>query len=147
MGQNTLLSCSIICLQDTHFTKSIENIISNEWGYSVIFNSFDSRSRGVAVFFRNNFEFKIHNTFRGNNGNVLLLDIEIEKHRITMVNIYGPNRDDPNFYEELNNTVLKYGNKNIIMMGDWNLLLNPAIDGKNYKHINNPNAREKVFFN
>ena len=87
----------------------------------------------------------MHNTFRDNNGNVLLLDIEIEKHRITMVNLYGPNKDDPNFYEELNNTVLKYGNRDIIMMGDWNLLLNPAIDGKNYKHVNNPNAREKVF--
>ena len=30
------------------------------------------------------------------------------------------------------------------MVGDWNLLLNPDMDGTNYKHTNNPNARQKV---
>ena len=125
---------SIICLQDTHFTKNLENVITKEWGYKVFFSSFDSRSRGVAIFMRNNFEFTIHNTFKDNNGNILLLDIEIEKHRITLVNLYGPNNDDPNFYENLTNTVLQYGNNNIMMVGDWNLLLDPSIDGVNYKH-------------
>ena len=48
---------SIICVQDTHFTKNNENVILNEWGYKVFFNSFSSSSRGVAIFLRNNFEF------------------------------------------------------------------------------------------
>ena len=30
------------------------------------------------------------------------------------------------------------------MMGHWILLLNPDMDGTNYKHINNPNARQRV---
>ena len=30
------------------------------------------------------------------------------------------------------------------MVGDRNLLLNPDVDGKNYKHVNNPNSRQKV---
>lgn len=135
---------SIICLQDTHFTKDMEKIISNEWGYKVYFNSFRSNSRGVAVFFKNNFEFKVLNTFKDNSGNLLIIDIEIENHRITLVNLYGPNIDDPSFYEKLEINVNKFGNNNIIMVGDWNLLLNPDIDGTNYKHINNPNARKKV---
>jgi len=36
------------------------------------------------------------------------------------------------------------GNQNIILVGDWNMLLDPELDGKNYKNINNPNARQKV---
>ena len=36
------------------------------------------------------------------------------------------------------------GNNDIMINGDWNLLLNPQIDGLNYKHVNNPNARNKV---
>ena len=135
---------SIICLQDTHFTKDIEKIVSNEWGYKVYFNSFNSRSRGVAIFFRNNFEFKVHNTFKDNSGNVLILDLEVENQRITLVNIYGPNNDEPSFYDKLQNSIHKFGNNNIMIVGDWNLLLNPDIDGTNYKHINNPNARQKV---
>ena len=49
---------SIICLQDTHFTKSTENIITNEWGYNAYFNSFSSQSRGVAIFLNNNLSIK-----------------------------------------------------------------------------------------
>ena len=51
---------SIICLQETHFSKETERLIENEWGYKAIFNSLNSRSRGVAFFFRNNSEFKIN---------------------------------------------------------------------------------------
>ena len=54
---------SIICVQDTHFTKKIENQIRAEWGYKVCFSSFSSQSRGVAIFVRNNFEFILHNTY------------------------------------------------------------------------------------
>ena len=36
------------------------------------------------------------------------------------------------------------GNNDVIVCGDFNLLLNPVIDGLNYKHINNPNARNEV---
>ena len=135
---------SIICLQDTHFTKDMEKIISNEWGYSVYFNSFRSNSRGVAIFFRNNFEFKVCNTFKDQSGNVLIIDIEIENRRITLVNLYGPNIDDPAFYERLEKNVNRFGNNNIIMVGDWNLLLNPDMDGAHYRHINDPNARQNV---
>ena len=79
---------SIICLQDTHFTNDIHRIIQSEWGYKVAFNSFTSRSRGVAILFRNNFEFNIHNIFTDNTGNVILIDLEILNKRITLVNIY-----------------------------------------------------------
>ena len=134
----------IICIQDTHFTKDIEKSITNEWGYTTLFNSFNSRSRGVAIFFNNNFKFKIHHVFKDQTGNLLTIDIEIEKHRITLVNLYGPNNDDPAFYEKVQNSITKLKNHNIIAVGDWNLLLNPSLDGTNYKHINNPNSRQKV---
>ena len=60
------------------------------------------------------------------------------------MNIYGPNDDDANFYEKLQNNIIKMGNDNIIVTGDFNLLLNPEVDGVNYKNINNPNARRRV---
>ena len=135
---------SIICLQDTHFTKNIENLIRSEWGYKVFFSSFSSQSRGVAIFLRNNFEYILHGSYNDQQGNVLILDIEIENHRMTFVNLYGPNSDKPNFYENLQKRILTYGNRDILIVGDWNLLLDPTKDGLNYKHINNPNARQAV---
>ena len=137
-------SYSLLCLQDTHFTKNMENIIRAEWGYKAVFSSFSSQSRGVAILFNNNFEFSIFNSYIDNSGNYIVLDIEIDKHRITLVSLYGPNSDDPNFYDKLHKLILQQGNRDILLVGDWNLLLDPNTDGKNYKHINNPNARQRV---
>ena len=60
------------------------------------------------------------------------------------MNLYGPNKDDPKFYENIQQKIVRQGNENIIIVGDWNLLLDPPIDSKNYKHVNNPSAREIV---
>ena len=135
---------SILCLQDTHFTKETERLIESEWGYKVYFNSLNSRSRGVAIFFLNNFEFKITNSYHDASGNVLILQIELEKLNFLLVNIYGPNKDEPLFYQTLVTNILRFNNANILIVGDWNLILNPEIDCKNYKNINNPRARQQV---
>ena len=134
----------IICLTDTHFEKSKENIYSAEWGYVSYFSSFSSQKRGVAILFRNNFEFKVKNVHRDHQGNLLILDIEIEDHRLSLAVLYGPNQDNPNFYQNLQRNILQLGNQKIIIVGDWNMLLDPEVDGKNYKHINNPKARLEV---
>ena len=109
---------SIICIVDSHFDKSNEKIYAAEWGYSTYFSSFSSQSRGVAVLFKNDFEFKIHRTHRDNNGNLLILDIELEKRRITLAVVYGPNQDNPNFYKTLQKTISQFGNLDIICVGD-----------------------------
>ena len=63
---------SICLLQDTHFQKSMEGMIKNEWGFEIFFASFSSNSRGVAVLFNNNFEFKINNIYKDINGNWMI---------------------------------------------------------------------------
>ena len=61
-----------------------------------------------------------------------------------MGTVYGPNTDDPLFYDCLLDQLVKMGNNDILLSGDWNILLNPEIDGTNYKHVNNPINRQKV---
>ena len=134
----------IICLTDTHFDKSKEKIYSAEWGYLSYFSSFSSQSRGVAILFKNNFEFKVKNVHRDHQGNLIVLDMEIEENRLSLAVVYGPNQDNPNFYQNMQKTLTRFGNQKILIVGDWNLLLDPEVDGKNYKHINNPKARLEV---
>jgi hypothetical protein len=52
------------------------------------FNSFASNQRGVAIFFKNNFEFKINQVKTDDNDNLLGIDLNIEDKRITLINIY-----------------------------------------------------------
>ena len=132
----------ILCLQDTHFTKDQEIHIRNRWDGDCYFSAApQSNARGVAIFFGKNLDYKIHSQKEDINGNLLILDITISNKRLSLINIYGLNKDDPVFYETLFKNIDDIGNELYIICGDFNLTLNPNIDCFNYKHINNPKAR------
>ena len=61
-----------------------------------------------------------------------------------MVNIYDPNNDTPEFYETIKNDLNLFENDYIIWTGDFNLVMDPEKDTKNYININNPKSRDKV---
>ena len=135
---------SVYCLQDVHFDKEMENIVKNEWGPDCYFSSFKSNARGVATLFNNNFEYKVKNVKTDCNGNMLVLDLEIGEYSTTLINLYGPNTDDPNFYSDIATVLSDMGNTHNILCGDWNLILNNLLDCVNYTGINNPLARKRV---
>ena len=72
-------------------------------GLRTFFNNFSSQSKGVAILFNNKFEFKVHKVITDETyeGMKLILDITIEDKRMLLVNIYGPNTDDPFFIYRL----------------------------------------------
>ena len=75
----------------------MENDIRNEWGYEVYFNSFSSKSRGVAIILNNNLEVKVHKKMSDETGNLLALDLTIENKHTSLITIYGPNDETPIF--------------------------------------------------
>ena len=93
---------SIDFLQDTHLDPKLDKYITAEWGFTSCFHSNNTRSRGVAICFNNDFEFKVKGIFRDNGGNFLMVHINTIKMDVLLVNIYGQHRDDPNFYTNLN---------------------------------------------
>ena len=98
----------------------------------------------MCILFNNNFEFKVHAEKKDSGGNLLALDLSIEDNRVTLINIYGPNIDSPQFYENVRDVFLEFDNEYFILCGDFNLTLNPSQDTYNYCSINNPKARSKV---
>ena len=52
---------SIYLLQDTHFTMNDYNQVRSLWGYDIFISPGQSNSRGTAILFYNNFEYKIYN--------------------------------------------------------------------------------------
>ena len=131
-------------MQDTHFLPDLEPYIAAEWGYQCYFSSYASNSRGVAILFNNTFEFQVLDTYKGDNGNYLMVLIKVKGREIMLVNVYGPNRDNPNFYNNLSDVIRKFNTADIIIGGDYNLVLDPSRDYDNYKHVNNPNAQQAV---
>ena len=68
----------------------------------------------------------------------------IEGKEITLVNLYGPNEDRPQFYENLKQKIDEFETEQVIICGDWNLILDPEMDSFNYLHVNNSRARRFV---
>ena len=58
--------------------------------------------------------------------------------------VYGPNKDNPQFYRNLKEKYSEFDNEILIICGDRNFVQNPEVDYFNYLHMNNPHARKVV---
>ena len=135
---------NIISLQDVHINSKLEPFIKAEWGNDYFFSSYTTTSRGVMILITNNFDHKVNRIKTDKNGNYIILDMDIQGKQITLVNTYGPNEDNPQFYENLIQKISEFENENVIMCGDWSLVLDIEKDYDTYLHVNNPKARKVV---
>ena len=138
--------CNIYCLQDIHIDKKLERYVLAEWGLEGVICGFTSNARGVAILFDSrSFEFKklkVKKDF--DNGNFIMIEIETPYLSFVLINVYGPNTDNPDFYNSICNNVVQFDTENLVWCGDWNLVISPSVDAFGYKHVNNPNARNFV---
>ena len=129
----------IVC--DTRICKSIENTVREEWGGTCIFNSFSSQARGVAIFLKKDSIAKVVDKFADVDGHILAILVDFQEKRILIEGLYGPNTDSPLFYSETAfKKIADWQPEYSIFAGDFNLVLNPDIDLKNYLHVNNPQS-------
>jgi len=134
---------NIVCLQDTHLTEKYLFFTRSIWGYECYFNNFSSQSRGVAIFINNNFDYSFQKMETDDQGNFIILHFLSYEKDITLFCIYGPNKDEPVFYESIKNKLSTIEN-DCIFVGDFNLVMSPQKDYFNYLHVNNPKSRDKV---
>ena len=73
----------------------------------------------------NNFEYKVERVETNPNGNFIILDIKMQDKRFTLVNIYGPNEDKPQFFNNIRQKLVHYESDLTILCWDWNLVINP----------------------
>ncbi|KAK3093924.1 hypothetical protein FSP39_021885 [Pinctada imbricata] len=78
------------------------------------------------------------------NGNYLLLEAMIDGHKVLICSVYAPNVDTPEFFENLFENIEDMDCENVVICGDFNLVMDPLIDYCNYRQTNNPNARLKL---
>ena len=95
-----------------------------------------------------NFEHIIHEKITSIDGRYIILDIEIpEVARMLIINLYAPNEDSPEFFLNLFKEIEQREVKNIIMTGDWNMVIDFNKDTLNYKKLNNPKSNKIVIEN
>ena len=137
-------NAGIICLQDTHWKKSDESKIRQIWNGDCVFSSYSSNSRGVCILFKNNFEYQITSEFKDTDGRIAYVDLKMSNFSVRLISIYAPNKDCPNWYDDISAILDTNDQDYVFICGDFNIALDPEKDTYNYKHVNNPQSRRKV---
>ena len=94
-------NADIYVLVDTRIDPQIEHLIKAEWGGQAFFNSFSSQSRGIAILFRKNLCIDIINQYCDQEGNCLQLLAKFDDKIVLIDALYGPNTDEPDFYQNV----------------------------------------------
>ena len=136
---------TVICLQETHSEPEDEIIWASEWGGDILFSHGNRRSRGVCILLLKGMKKRCSNISTDNVGRYIKTDIEINNCVVSVCNIYAPNEDSPSFFEEINKT-MAISTNNIIIIGDFNLVMNTAVDriGSHNNKIKSKEVIEKM---
>ena len=78
----------------------------------------------MAILFKNNFHFVLNKEYIDPRGRFIIVDIRVANLSFTLVNLNAPNKDDPGFFQNITNRMLDFDCDNIVMGGDFNLILN-----------------------
>ena len=131
----------IMCLQETHLTQKDQNMLLKEWNIEYILAGDSTNSRGVAILINNTFEYSLKQSITDPQGRYIILELELINLRtIFLINVYGPNTDEPLWFQNLIKKVQLISNDNEIWVGDWNVTLGD-LDTYNYIAARNPKAR------
>ena len=120
----------IIMLQETHSETKSESFWRAQWGQSLWLSHGTNNSAGVAILISNRCQSEIHYVKIDVNGRYIIMDITIGEQRVTLVNIYGPNRDDTDFFNNLMDQIEELPNDHRIIGGDFNVILDLEQDRK-----------------
>ena len=121
---------SIYFIQEAHCTDDNMHNWRAEWGYQALFSGCSSVKAGVAILFNNNFSFQISKTYADPEGRFIMCDLITNGKHVTLVNIYAPNKDDPNFFTSVFNQLHGFKCEETIIGGDFNLVFDVEKDKK-----------------
>ena len=118
----------IIFLQEVHSQSKNTNFWNTQWGSKIYYAHGESNVRGVATLFNRKLEVKVHNVISSDSGSrYVIIFCTIRKAKWLLVNIYAPNKDDPEFFAEMFKQIGKFS-PDYLIMADLNL----AIDTKDW---------------
>lgn len=103
--------------QETHIGVNEQRRLRANWISQVYQAPFTRKSRGVAILFRKNIPY----------GRYLMISGHINSLPIKMLNIYGPNIDNPDFFHKAFD-LIPDSTPNVIIGGDFNCYLDPVLD-------------------
>ena len=121
------LHSKIIFLQEIHMTATEIKKVQHRWPGQVIHATYNNYARGVLILIHKTVPFQLTNIIQDPQGRFVIAQGGILSLTLNLVSIYGPNEDNPKFFEDFFLTLSSLYGLNIIG-GDLNCTLNPLVD-------------------
>ena len=131
----------VICIQETHSDPETEYFWRNEFGGNACWSSYSTQARGVGILVKRNQELQVEKDFHDSQGRLVGIQFKLNEETFTLINVYAPNEDDPNFWIEVFRFFEMYPGHRILV-SDYNLALDKEIDRSSLKSKNNDQSTE-----
>ena len=121
-----------LCLQETHSDENCERIWTSKWGGEALYSHGTSNSKGVCILYKKNISYKVSNSILDKEGRYVICELkstEDPANRVTICNIYSPNKDCPTFYSNMIQKATELAPE-LIILGDFNFVQNVDLDRK-----------------
>lgn len=118
----------IALLQEMHLDTIESKKLQRDWVGQIFYSTFSSSKRGVIILIRKTVTIKVYDQRSDTEGRWVAIDVDIMGRRCSLVNIYAPNTDSPEFFYNLHAVIQSMGNTDIIIGGDFNQVRHNTLD-------------------
>ncbi len=130
------ISCAII--QETHLKQSDMARFQNKNNY---FSCAQNKTKGVLILVNRKLNLTIEHIGSDEKGRFVFIRCKIYNNRLALVSIYGPNETDSAFFIHISKTLLEEIDCPLVVGGDFNAFINPALDKSQYDTTANPSSK------
>ena len=116
-------NADIVMVQETHCVQTSQKTWQNEARMKIVFSHGESNAQGIMVMFKKDLNIqKIENQeiIKGRVQNVCFI---YQDHSYSVMNIYAPNTDDPEFFNNVFQGIEEKDKDVIVVGGDLNTTL------------------------
>lgn len=137
------LHSKIFFLQEIHITVTEIKQVQHRWPGQVIHATYNNYARGVLILIHKTIPFQLTNTIQDPQGRFVIARGRILSLALNLVSIYGPNEDNPKFFEDFFLTLSSLYGFNIIG-GNFNCTLNPLVNGSTKSDLHKKKSRKII---
>ena len=139
-----------LILVDTRLTESSARILENNWdnrfwNHTYGITTEGGIGRGISIGILKSSPLNILDKIEVKQGNMILIKFSKDSKIFCLACIYAPSSGDrPGFFERLFFEMAATDCDHKLVVGDFNVALNPSLDTLNYSEIRRPIARVKI---
>ncbi len=133
------ISCALI--QETHVKQSDVARFQNKYYKLAALSSAQNKTKGVLILVNRKLNLTIEHLGSDEKGRFVFIRCKIYNNRLALVSIYGPNEIDIAFLTQISKTLLEEIDCPLVVGGDFNAVINPALDKSQSNTTANPSSK------